>query len=193
MIASEQAKAMVLGSLRYTKAGLGRSLIRDIPSLGLCCGDRLEPSAGLPNVPFEVCFWRMTAGDRVLHQSPLFGIKGVGPESFAIDLLHTWHLGCLARYIGHSLRFLVKSGIFAPPLHSLSGADRNRLALQQIKGELWCWYATQRQRDRNWQKRSSQAPGPNVLSMRKHGFGFAGLRLLVKVAMRSFTALVKDL
>lgn len=170
-INSEAEKNMVLGSLRYNKSRMGRALTRDIPSLGLMMGDRLEPSLDLRDVamldsmevPFSVTFWRMSRRDRVVHLSPLFKIKGVGPESFAIDLLHTWHLGCLARYIGHVFWFLVKSNIYAPQIPMTDAAERHRVALQQMKADLWRWYAHKRQDNAGWKKRNSQA-APNTHS-----------------------------
>ena len=60
----------------------GRCLRRAFPEWGLSAGDRLEPSAGLPNVgglehlnsgfPVEVVFWRRSENTVALHRNPLF-------------------------------------------------------------------------------------------------------------------------
>jgi hypothetical protein len=40
----------------------------------------------------------------------------VGLETIAIDLLHTWHLGGIAEYVGASLWFIIHAGVLVQAL-----------------------------------------------------------------------------
>ena len=92
----------------------GRALNQDFPALGLCKGDRLEPSAclldigaGFDNLDFSlgqthrVLFWRPVRETVCQHRNPLFDrhsgtTLGITPvRSVAIDMLHTFYLGIL--------------------------------------------------------------------------------------------------
>jgi hypothetical protein len=81
--------------------GQGRALRGPVRALGLLENDRLEPSPLLSNVakfegltpPFEVMFWRSANETIAKHRNPLFSVPGVTISSFAIDALHTLHLG----------------------------------------------------------------------------------------------------
>ena len=93
----------IFRSLMYGKKNRGRALTfpLSINGVNLQAGDRLEPSPNLMNianfeykaVPFRARFWRMTKVDRIIHESPILRILGVWLDKFAIDLLHTWHMG----------------------------------------------------------------------------------------------------
>ena len=68
-------RAVVAGMLQYNSERRGRSITADFPALGLEKGDRLDPSATLPDVatfeskptPFQCVFWTMRT-QRVLHE-----------------------------------------------------------------------------------------------------------------------------
>jgi hypothetical protein len=54
-------------------------------------------------------FWRVGNPKvaRLLHRSPLMDIPGVGMDTYAVDILHTWHFGrhskiCRQSFVGPS-------------------------------------------------------------------------------------------
>ena len=81
----------------------GLALTRDIPTLDLLQGDRLEPTSALQDVgefgdltafPCEVCFWRGARETRVRHRNPLLHrMLGICPAHLIVDLLHCLYLG----------------------------------------------------------------------------------------------------
>jgi hypothetical protein len=161
------------GCLEYDrrKQGLfGRRLLGDVTlssGVQLLAGDRLHPSRTLRDVgafeheptPFQCRFWRVgnikTA--RLLHHSPLMDIPGVGMESYAIDILHTWHLGGIPRFCGRVLWFVLRSDVYGhglPPY--LSAEDSMHLKLLRLRSDLWLHYQQMRAADPEWSKRASQ-------------------------------------
>jgi len=123
-VESVNTQRLLKHAIVYRESLLGRALARDIPHFNLLKGDRLEPSTAVPDisrfefadVPFEATFWRSETPDRLLHNSPLMSIIGCGPHSWAIDLLHSWHLGPEGYFIAHVCRFVIRSKIFSFPV-----------------------------------------------------------------------------
>ena len=106
-VISEDTRKLLLANLRYdrrssNKASSGRAWTKDLPILGLCRGDRLEPCpnlrdvSSLKNVPLPVrlTFWRVGLETKSKHRNPLFDKStGISVNSLAIDILHKLHLG----------------------------------------------------------------------------------------------------
>jgi len=107
---------ILIGGLHFDdrKQKCGRILARDVPILGLCRHDRLDPSPDLPDTemfedraaPFTAIFWRRRLDhrrrnlDSALRRNPIFS-RGVGitPQtSLHIDTLHILYLGVFQRY-----------------------------------------------------------------------------------------------
>jgi hypothetical protein len=161
------------GCLQYDhrKQGLlGRRLMRPVTlssGVELLAGDRLHPCRTLRDVanfefqptPFLCRFWRVgrMKSARLLHHSPLMDIPGVGMESYAIDILHTWHLGGIPRFCGKCLWDVLRSDVYAHgiPLW-LSAEDTMHLKLLRLRSDLWLHYQQMRAADPEWSKRASQ-------------------------------------
>ena len=87
----------------------GSVLLRDILTLGLVRGDRLEPCAWLHDVqtfdmiesfPHPCMFWRASEDTNARHRNPLFdtdeNVIGITAEdSITVDTLHALYLGSL--------------------------------------------------------------------------------------------------
>ena len=135
----------ILRHLEYKKAARGRALVCNLPQLSLRKGDRLEPSAALPDVaqfentpvPFDCTFWVAPEDARLTHGCPLFQVPGVSWSTWAIDIMHSWHLGPLQQLISLTFHFCIGSGLFAPRTVHLDAADRNQMSLLVIKSELF--------------------------------------------------------
>jgi hypothetical protein len=167
-IPTPEIKSTIWRALRYLKRSFGRSLAFDLPTLvpPLQRFDRLEPTEALPNVadfetqpvPFSVLFWRMNVKeDRVLHDSPLLKVEGVGFQSAAIDILHSLHLGAYPTYIGYSLEMILNLRSFAGNFMGFLDADDvRRVNLGHIKSLVQTYYARKRATDPNWNKRGSE-------------------------------------
>ena len=143
----------------------GRVLRNDLPQYNLCRGDRLEPCDDLPDIadferaatPFNCIFWRMKSTDRVVHDSPLLHIPGVGVETYRIDLLHAWRLGPLGVLVAECLWFCVRCRVFVPRTLLYLGSDElNALSMLQIRSELTIYYYIRRRTDPTWERLSSE-------------------------------------
>ena len=159
------------------KHPMGRILSADVVSIpGLQKAARLEPSPDLADIadfenqqlPFKVRFFvgnaetsRFFVGNaetsRFHHWCPFFEIiPSFGLHSWAIDLLHTWNLGCLASWAGLTLQSLLKSTVFRPQVPGLSASDAAKRALLMIKNELMDWYRSQRLANLDWSKKGTE-------------------------------------
>ncbi|CAE6971965.1 unnamed protein product [Symbiodinium sp. CCMP2592] len=151
--------------LEYKKATLGRALVCDLPQLGLRKGWRLEPCPGLPDVgqfeftplPFDCTFWVGPEDGRLTHGCPLFDIPGLTWESWAIDIMHSWHLGPLQQLVSLTLHFCIGSGLFAPKTIHLNASDRQQMSLLVIKSELFLFYQQLRELDPEWKRKGTEA------------------------------------
>ena len=165
MVNTVADRSAIYRVLMYSKSAIGRGLVQDVPHLRLRKNDRLDPGLDVRDVsrfeftrvPFSCTFWRITKEDRVLHASPLFEIEGINPHTHSNDLLHCWHLGPEADYVGTVLTFVIKSKILAPDLPYLNVEDQQRIALLAVKSRLWRYYSKKRQEDPNFKKRGSEA------------------------------------
>ena len=149
---------------------LGRRMVHHVileSGQRLLLGDRLHPSRTLQDVadfelqatPFTCRFWRVgnpkTA--RLLHHSPLKDIPGVGMQTYAIDILHTWHLGGIPKYNGKVLWAILRSNAYAGPHEDrLYQDDRMHLKLLRLRSDLWLHYKEMQRLDPEWRKKASQ-------------------------------------
>lgn len=152
-------------NLVYSSYHRGRALAVDLESWDLPLGARLEPSPLLMDVasldeaevPIQVVFWVGGTEGRVMHESPLLTlVPGVTVQSWNIDLLHAWVLGCLARFIGMAIWFFLRSGIWTPKSAYLDTDQKRKLAIAHLKSELLLFYARQRKADPDWPKKHSE-------------------------------------
>jgi hypothetical protein len=161
-----EVRSQIVRALRYLKRAFGRALAYDIPALSLKRFDRLEPELLLPDVskfeaidpPFTVKFWRMNIkDDRVLHDSPLFHIIGVGWRNGAVDILHGLHIGTYPCYIGYVIETFLDMRNFAGHYDAFLDADDiKRINLAYFKSLLLEYYSNRRRTDPDWQKRGSE-------------------------------------
>ena len=148
----------------YHKDYRGRYLRDQDIELGLPKFARLEPSIDLPDiswfekleVPFKATFFIASLRTRVIHKCCLFEIPGVTMQSWAIDLLHAWHLhGPIASYIGLSLHSLLKSGLLMNNTPGLDNEEQMRLALMHLKSHMWMYYKNKRA-DEHWKRTGTE-------------------------------------
>jgi hypothetical protein len=84
-------------------------------------------------------------------------IPGVGMESYAIDILHTWHLGGIPRYVAYTLWFVLRSNAYSVNLPIwLSAEEKLHLVLLRLRSDLWLHYKRMQQNDPTWSKHASQ-------------------------------------
>lgn len=126
VLLSEVQHKEVLAALQYEKSKTGprgRGLVKDIPTLGLLRGDRLEPHAGMLDVatfdtldrfPANVKFWRRNAETRVSFRNPLWDKAGLGlsVENLAVDILHTVYLGPALAFVSFCLWYFIDSDLW---------------------------------------------------------------------------------
>ena len=83
-------------------------------------------------------------------------IPGVGPKNFAIDLLHTWHLGPIARYIGFVLWFIIDTNVYGSNIPWLGIDECKQLGILQMRNEMWTYYKNLRRDDPSWARNGSE-------------------------------------
>jgi hypothetical protein len=109
------------------------------------------------DLPIQVTFWVGGSEGRILHESPLLTlVPGVTVQSWNIDLLHAWVLGCLARFIGMCFWFFLRSGIWSPNSVHLDSEQKRKIAISHLKSELFGFYARQKKANPNWRKMHSE-------------------------------------
>ena len=158
-------RSEICRNLVYSTYHRGRALAVGMESWDLPLGARLEPSPLLMDVasldeakvPIQVIFWVGGTECKVQHESPLLTlVPGVTVQSWNIDLLHAWVLGCLARFIGMCIWFFLRSGIWSPKSAYLGTEQKRRLAIIHLKAELFDFYARQKKADPEWPKKHSE-------------------------------------
>ena len=118
----------IRGSLFYdrrkgTSGGAGRCLRLPVAGTRLIKGDRLEPSASLPDIagidklvasdlPVTLTFWRALQ-QRVKHRNPLFNLLiGVLPFLMVPDQLHCLNLGAMQRFAQELMWIMLWSSVW---------------------------------------------------------------------------------
>ena len=91
-------------------------------------------------------------------------IPGVGPSSYAIDILHTWALGPITRLEGLIFWFILESNVWGQDLPYLGVDDCRQIGILRLRAELWLHYRRRRQLDPEWRHKGSEVP----FLIRKH-------------------------
>lgn len=156
---------LICRNLVYSTNYRGRALAVPLDRWGLQVGARLEPGPSLMDIasleeatlPIQVTFWVGGSEGRVLHESPLLTlVPGITVQSWNIDLLHAWVLGCLARFIGHCIHFFLRSGIWTPTSIYLDSEQKKKLAIRHLKTMLLDHYARRRREDPDFARKHSE-------------------------------------
>ena len=130
--ADHQALCELLREDRREKGGNGLALMADYGAKELERGDRLEPSAVLPDVfdffnqkefPFRAVFWRRSRETLCRHRCPLFDpALGLIPrDCLAKDALHVLYLGVMNSLCKVILWMILASRVFAVVIAVLPG------------------------------------------------------------------------
>lgn len=107
-------------------------------------------------VPFFATFWLPDRDGRVVHDSPLFCIEGVGPSSYCIDKMHAWVLGPLADFIASVFWFAIMSDCWNYNAFTwMTQEERQSLSLLRLRGEMWTYYHKRRRNDEEFRKKVS--------------------------------------
>ena len=150
--------ATLVGLLVYDRradGSHGRTLLRDVPELGLLARDRLEPSPELHDVglfellthfPRRVLWWRPSLETLSRHANPMFAQElGTDPSRcLVIDALHAVNLGIMHVFARHAVWYLLLSGVYGG--HG-NQDERLQTACLVFRHELMTWYG-RRQRER---------------------------------------------
>jgi hypothetical protein len=156
---SRQEMSHIVGNLQYDKRRVGssgRALISDVLRFHLCKGDRLEPSASVPDVaavelctdyPIELTFWRVANESMTRHRSPIFSRRSyILPEILCVDELHTMHLGCFQDYVLAVFWHALECDVWDVRKHLPEEAYVQKAVLL-LRGELFAWYKAEKLRN----------------------------------------------
>lgn len=168
-VGNNEIRSLIYSSLRYESAGLGRTLFRDLATLGLKSGDRLLPTTNMPDVallesmatPCTIHFWRIGISDRLLYPSPLMWVEGMSLRRYCIDLMHAWHLGVLQYFIGYVFWLLLRSNVWDCQIPWINQKEQWQLGLLQLKSEMWQYYAKRKQEDEHFARSGSTVLCPS--------------------------------
>ena len=123
----------VMDNLQYNKAFGGRTLMIDMPEVGLERGDRVAATPTMLDVGLgmdtlfddgaafhTVLFWRTRYQTKMMHRNPLLlESLGIGIYSLAIDVLHTVHLGVMQRFCCAFVWLCISRNAFRVPARTL--------------------------------------------------------------------------
>ena len=116
----------------------------------LKAGDRLEPSAHMPdvfkilslaveNLPVTVTFWRHSKNPIVNHRNPVICAElGIGYSTFSIDVLHCLHLGVFLAYSSRVIWFLLEVDAFGT--RETRKDDHLKVSADALSNHLSHWY-----------------------------------------------------
>ena len=142
----------------------GRALTMDVGP-HLLKGDRLEPTATLPDVslfdtltpPCTVRFWRRSSETLAQHRRPLFSEEtGISVDrSVCPDSLHVLSLGCILDI----LRLLFNAA-FQWDVYEVGGYQEQRITLStnRLQFYLFAWYAADARAGRDVSRVQALAP-----------------------------------
>ena len=130
------------------KGSRGRALIRDLPSVGLQQGDRLEPDSTFQDVasfdnveswPVRVTVWRRAVETRVKRRLPILQPDlGITLDTFCIDVLHCLYLGPVKDWCCAVLWAMVDYNVFGVAHANVD--TRLPLTVLRIRELLWDFY-----------------------------------------------------
>ena len=130
----------------------GLTLRADVISttLKLKSGDRLEPSAAMPdifkvfvldskNLPLVLKFWREKDPKIVMHRNPVICKElGIGYRTFSIDVLHCLHLGVYLAFITKVIHLLLIVDAFET--RETRQEDHLKVSANALTALLHHWY-----------------------------------------------------
>ena len=161
-ISSPSVQQEIADKLFYDKrtyGSRGRCLKQAIPILGLLSGDRLEPSAQVPNVglfedldlPRTVCFWRVSEETLTKHRNPLFGsISGLSLQSLKVDTLHCLALGVWQSACSAILQAMVDEDLYcAKEAGATTVESRAQHTVTHVQAELTAFQSQLRRAGRS--------------------------------------------
>ena len=159
-VAIVQQQELIASLLRYDKKPLGskgRCLSADVPTMQLSAGDRLEPSAGCPDVaqfehlplPATVVFWRPALETMTRHRNPIFSrATGITISCLTVDTLHCLFLGVLQVHCAAVALAMVAADVWDTRAEGNTHAtERLQASTIRIQADLHRWHK-QRKRDR---------------------------------------------
>ena len=150
------------GLLLYDKrrdGNRGRCLAKDMPELGLCKGDRLEPSPSLmncsaidkmePDGPARLLFWRRAFETMARRRCALFDPTiGLTPQlTLAPDWLHALSLGVFKFILAFLFRMMLERDVLR-----FGGTDKSDMAQRYasfLKAFLSQWYKHEEEQGRS--------------------------------------------
>lgn len=157
VLVSESQHKEVLAALQYNRdknGPRGRALVRDLPSLGLRAGDRLEQSSSLwaladfdeaRDFPLRARFWRRGAETRTAFRNPLWDESiGLSHDILAIDILHTLYLGPTLSLVGAVFWFVVDADLWGLAQGQRSRDGRWQVNIQNLRSLLMEYYRSRR-------------------------------------------------
>ena len=142
----------VRSALRYdprpgSHTAKGRALVEDLPELGLCKGDRIEPSITCQNIAaiddatgygFAYTFWRVANTTCTHHRNPIFEVGiGISLSSLMVDWLHCCSLGVFQHFGAYLSNALLSANAWAVP------SGMRWQAIGVVREELTAWYASE--------------------------------------------------
>ena len=83
-------------------------------------------------------------------------------NSFAIDILHTWHLGPLLRYIPKVFWMVLRGDVWGDAPAWLYTEDKIHLNIVHLRTELWLYYKEKAKAEPEWSKKASQVTIENT-------------------------------
>lgn len=157
VVRTEAERAAIASALFWDRrqyGSRGRALKRAVPSHGLQAGDRLEPSAGLPDVagfddlalPGTVVFWRPSQETLTRHRNPLFDDSiGLNIQSLRVDSLHCLYLGVIQTACGAVIQAMLEHDCFGALAEGCTTVEsKSQLGLQRFSGGLQAWFRENR-------------------------------------------------
>jgi hypothetical protein len=132
----------------------GRALKCDLPELSLLKGDRIEPSAEVPDthafedlpLPIVLTVWRPSLQGMTYHRNPIFSqtLHVSLHDSVSIDWLHTLSLGIFQDFVGTLIQALIDQNAWQIPASTAD--ERRRLSISRLQAGLFKFYADQARR-----------------------------------------------
>ena len=159
-VASRDKLRKLVAALFYDRrqgGSHGRVVGRDFSEYNIIKGDRLEPSAGCPDIGMvdtmcqdfpedgvSLVFVRVSSETLTRHRNPLFHARtGLTPQMCAVDELHTVHLGLVQDYVAASMWRLILANVW-----DVAGSTPNevrQVAAVRLHSDLFSWYRRQKQ------------------------------------------------
>jgi hypothetical protein len=180
VVRTRQLRNRIAASLFYdkrTSGSRGRALRVDIPELNLMAGDRLEPSAGCPDVgafehlslPATVVFWRHDDETLSKHRNPIFNaFTGISLNTLTVDTLHCFYLGVLQVHCSRVIWGLVEADVWETrQAGNTTAPARLQESCTRLQASLARWCQERRRSHPNERLTDVQEVSPYILGASK--------------------------